>query len=42
MCRDNIWGADVADIQVISKFNRGVRFLLSVVDIYSKYAWVVP
>ena len=38
MCRDNIWGADVADIQVISKFNRGVRFLLSAVDIYSKYA----
>ena len=35
-------GADLADIQLISKFNKGFRFLLSVIDIYSKYAWVVP
>ena len=26
--RDNIWGADLADIQLISKFNKGFRFLL--------------
>ena len=26
----------------ISKFNKGVRFLLCVIDIFSKYAWVVP
>ena len=35
-------GADLADMQLISKFNRGFRFLLCVVDIFSKYAWVVP
>ena len=29
-------------MQLISKFNQGFRFLLCVVDIYSKYAWVVP
>ena len=29
-------------MQLISKFNEGVRFLLCVIDIYSKYAWVVP
>ena len=40
--RDNIWGADLADMQLISKFNKGFRFLLFVIDIYSKYAWVVP
>ena len=39
---DNIWGADLADIQLLSKFNKGLRFLLCVIDIYSKYAWVVP
>ena len=39
---DNIWGADLADMQLISKFNKGFRFLLCVVDIFSKYAWVVP
>ena len=40
--RDDIWGADLADMQLISKFNKGFRFLLCVIDIFSKYAWVVP
>ena len=39
--KDNIWGADLTDMQLISKFNKGFRFLLCVIDIYSKYAWVV-
>ena len=26
--RDNIWGADLADMQLLSKFNKGFRFLL--------------
>ena len=29
-------------MQLISKFNKGLRFLLSVIDIYSKYTWIVP
>ena len=33
---DNIWGANLADIQLLSKFNKGVRFLLCVIDIYNK------
>ena len=40
--KDNIWGADLADMQLISKFNKGFIFLLCVIDIFSKYAWVVP
>ena len=40
--KDNIWAADLADMQLISKFNKGFRFLLCVIDIYSKYAWIVP
>ena len=39
--KDNIWAADLADMQLISKFNKGFRFLLCVIDIYSKYAWIV-
>ena len=39
--KDNIWGADLADMQLISKFNKAFRFLLCVVDIFSKYTWVV-
>ena len=39
---DNIWGADLADNQLISKFDKGIRFLLCLIDIYSKYAWITP
>ena len=39
--KDNIWGVDLADMQ-LSKYNKGIRFLLCVIDIFSKYAWVVP
>ena len=38
---DNIWGADLADMQLLSKFNKGIRFLLCVIDVISKYAWIV-
>ena len=40
--RDNIWGVDLADMQLISKFNKGFRFLLCVIDVFSKYAGVIP
>ena len=40
--KDNIWGADLANMQLISTFNKGFRFLLCVIDIFSKYVWVVP
>ena len=38
---EKIWGAILADMQLLSKFNNGFRFLLCVIDIYSKYAWVI-
>ena len=38
---DNIWGPDLAAMQLISRFNKGIRFLLCVIDIFSKYAWVI-
>ena len=40
--KENIWAQDLADMQLISKFNKGFRFLLCLIDIYSKNAWVVP
>ena len=40
--RDKIWGVDLADMQLLSKFDKGFRFLLCVIDIFSKYAWVIP
>ena len=40
--KDNIWSAYLADVQLISKFNKGFKFLLCVIDIFSKYACAVP
>ena len=37
--KDNLWGADLADIQLISKYNKGLQFLLYVIVNLSKYAW---
>ena len=40
--KDNIWGADLNDKQSIRKCNKRIRFLLCIIDIFSKYVWVVP
>ena len=39
---DNIWGACLTDMKLISKFDKGFRFLFCAVDIYSKCTWVIP
>ena len=38
---DNIWNADLEYMQLITKFNKGFRFSLCVIDIYSKCSWVI-
>ena len=40
--KDNIWGVDLADMQLISKYNKGIKYLLCVISLFSKYAWVAP
>ena len=40
--RDNIWGVDLADMQSLSKYNKGIKYLLYAIDLFSKYAWVFP
>ena len=35
-------GCRFADIQLISKYNKGIRYLLCPIDLFSKYAWVFP
>ena len=39
--RDNIWGVDLADMQSLSKYNKGIKYLLSAIDLFSKYEWVI-
>ena len=40
--RDNICGVDLADMQSLSKYNKGIKYFLCPIDLLSKYAWVVP
>ena len=40
--RDNISGLDSADIQSLSKYNKGINYLFCVIDLFSKYASVIP
>ena len=37
---DNIWGVDLTDMQLPSKYNKGIKYLLCAIDLFSKYAWV--
>ena len=39
---DEIWAADLIDMQPFSKDNNGIKYLLIVIDIFSKFAWIVP
>ena len=38
---DNIWDSDLADMQLMIKFNNGIRCLLCVINIFIKYTWVI-
>ena len=38
----DIWGVDLADMTLISKFNKGIKYLLCVIDLFSRYSWVIP
>ena len=40
--RVNIWDVDLADMQSLSKFNKGIKHLLCAIDLFSKSAWIVP
>ena len=42
LLKDNIQGVDLVDMQLISKYNKGIRYLLCDIDLFSKYTWVVP
>ena len=39
---DEIWCSDLVEMQQFSKWNKGYRYLLMVLDIFSKYGWIVP
>ena len=40
--KDNIWGVDLAHMKSLSKKNKRIKYLLCAIDLYSKYAFVIP
>ena len=42
LLQTNILCANLVNVQLISKFNKGIRFLLCDIDIFSKFAWAIP
>ena len=40
--KDNMWGVDLADMKLLSKQNKSIKYLLCAIDVFSKYAFVVP
>ena len=40
--KDNIWGVDLADMQSLSRKNKGIKYLLCAINLYSKYAFAIP
>ena len=39
---DEIWAADLIDMQAFSRDNHGIKYLLTVIDIFSKFVWIIP
>ena len=40
--KDNIWAADLAEMESLSSKNKNVKYLLCAIDVFTKYAWVKP
>ena len=40
--KDNVWGVDLADMQSLSGKNKGIKYLLCAIDLYSKYGFAIP
>ena len=39
---DEILAANLIEMQSFSKYNNGIKYLLTVIDIFSKFVWIVP
>ncbi len=42
VCIDSNWQADLCDMQKLAKYNEGYRYILTCVDVFSKFAWGIP
>ena len=42
VCKDEKWSADLIDKSSLSKYNNNYKFILTVIDIFTKYTWAIP
>ena len=42
MFRDNIWGVDLSDMESLSKYIKGIKYLVFSIDLFNQYAMIVP
>ena len=42
LCKDETWSADIIDKSSLSKYNNNYNFIITVIDIFTKYAWAIP
>ena len=40
--RDDLWQADVVEMRPYARFNKGYNYILTIIDVLSKYAWALP
>ena len=40
--KDETSSANLVDMQAFSSFNKGFKYILTVIDVFSKYAWAIP
>ena len=40
--KDNSWAADLAEMGSMSSKNQDVKYLLCVIDVFTKYTWIKP
>ena len=41
-CKDECWSIDLIDRSSLSKYNKNYKFIFTVIDNYTKYAWAIP
>ena len=39
---DDIWAVDLVEMQPYAKYNNGVKYILMIIDVFSKYGWAIP
>ena len=42
MCLYDIWGVDLVDIKSLAKSNKNYKYILMIIDVFSKYGWAIP